>query len=345
MGDAARRAQPGEPRQPARGRQEREALVVRQPAVRLVEREAPGATSSREEHPYHHSTIGSMEDLDAASLEDVSAFFRTYYAPNNAVLSIVGDVEPAQARAWARALLRRHPGQPGHPAAAATCRCRRRSARSAARRSATASRCRASTSASARRSSATRGSTRSRSPARSSPAARAAGSHRRLVRDERIAQDVVAVHAGVHRRRARSPPAGRRPGRASTSTRVEAAYHEELERLAPRARHRRRAGARARRSSRPTSWARCSGSRSAPTGCRCTRPCSTIPDLINHDAAALPRGHRRSRSATSPRSCSAPDNRARPDLPAEAGGRRRRASRRRAGTRAPRHERVPSAAA
>ena len=33
------------------------------------------------EHPYHHSTIGSMEDLDAASLEDVSAFFRTYYAP------------------------------------------------------------------------------------------------------------------------------------------------------------------------------------------------------------------------------------------------------------------------
>ena len=47
------------------------------------------------EHPYHHSTIGSMDDLDAASLEDVSAFFRTYYAPNNAVLSVVGDVETA----------------------------------------------------------------------------------------------------------------------------------------------------------------------------------------------------------------------------------------------------------
>ena len=45
------------------------------------------------EHPYHHSTIGSMDDLDAASLEDVSEFFRTYYAPNNAVLSVVGDVE------------------------------------------------------------------------------------------------------------------------------------------------------------------------------------------------------------------------------------------------------------
>ena len=50
------------------------------------------------EHPYHHSTIGSMEDLDAASLEDVSDFFRTYYAPNNAVVSIVGDVDTADVR-------------------------------------------------------------------------------------------------------------------------------------------------------------------------------------------------------------------------------------------------------
>ena len=53
-----------------------------------------------EGHPYHHSTIGSMEDLDAASLEDVQAFFRTYYAPNTATLSIVGDFEPDVARAW-----------------------------------------------------------------------------------------------------------------------------------------------------------------------------------------------------------------------------------------------------
>jgi predicted Zn-dependent peptidase len=51
------------------------------------------------EHPYHHPTIGSMEDLDAASIEDVSSFFRTYYAPNNAVLSIVGDFDPTEARA------------------------------------------------------------------------------------------------------------------------------------------------------------------------------------------------------------------------------------------------------
>ena len=54
-----------------------------------------------EGHPYHHSTIGSMEDLDAASLDDVKAFFRTYYAPNNAVLSIVGDVDTAAAMASA----------------------------------------------------------------------------------------------------------------------------------------------------------------------------------------------------------------------------------------------------
>ena len=53
-----------------------------------------------EGHPYHHPTIGSMADLDAASIEDVSAFFRLHYAPNNAVLSVVGDVEPAQVTAW-----------------------------------------------------------------------------------------------------------------------------------------------------------------------------------------------------------------------------------------------------
>ncbi len=44
-------------------------------------------------HPYHHTPIGSMEDLDAATLEDVEAFFRAYYVPNNAVLTIAGDVD------------------------------------------------------------------------------------------------------------------------------------------------------------------------------------------------------------------------------------------------------------
>lgn len=46
-------------------------------------------------HPYHHQPIGSMEDLEAASLEDVQAFFRAHYAPNNAVLTVVGHIDPA----------------------------------------------------------------------------------------------------------------------------------------------------------------------------------------------------------------------------------------------------------
>jgi predicted Zn-dependent peptidase len=46
-----------------------------------------------ESHPYHHTTIGSMADLDAASLEDARSFYSTWYAPDNAVLSIVGDVD------------------------------------------------------------------------------------------------------------------------------------------------------------------------------------------------------------------------------------------------------------
>src|SRR5262249_35648549 len=44
------------------------------------------------------STIGSMEDLDAATINDVRDFFRVYYAPNNAVLSVVGDFDGVQAR-------------------------------------------------------------------------------------------------------------------------------------------------------------------------------------------------------------------------------------------------------
>ena len=50
------------------------------------------------DHPYHHSVIGSMADLSAASLADVSDFFRTYYSPNNASLTLAGDINPAEAR-------------------------------------------------------------------------------------------------------------------------------------------------------------------------------------------------------------------------------------------------------
>jgi zinc protease len=44
---------------------------------------------------YHHSVIGSMADLDAANVDDVKQFFKTYYAPNNAVLALVGDLDTA----------------------------------------------------------------------------------------------------------------------------------------------------------------------------------------------------------------------------------------------------------
>lgn len=51
-----------------------------------------------ENHPYHWPTIGYMPDLSAASYEDVVEFFKTYYAPNNASLSIAGDIDVAATR-------------------------------------------------------------------------------------------------------------------------------------------------------------------------------------------------------------------------------------------------------
>jgi predicted Zn-dependent peptidase len=51
-----------------------------------------------EGHPFHHSLIGSMSDLDAASLEDIKHFFATYYTPDNAVLSVAGDFDKAEIR-------------------------------------------------------------------------------------------------------------------------------------------------------------------------------------------------------------------------------------------------------
>ncbi len=53
-------------------------------------------------HAYHHTPIGSIEDLDKATLEDVRDFFNTYYKPNNATLVIVGDFNSNQALGWAK---------------------------------------------------------------------------------------------------------------------------------------------------------------------------------------------------------------------------------------------------
>ena len=52
-----------------------------------------------EEHPYHHPVIGSMEDIGGATLDDVAEFFRTYYVPNNAALTLAGDIDPPRALA------------------------------------------------------------------------------------------------------------------------------------------------------------------------------------------------------------------------------------------------------
>jgi len=64
---------------------------------------------------YEHSVIGSMADLNAASVEDVASFFKTYYAPNNAVLSIVGDVDTKTTLEKVRKAFGAIPSQPAPP--------------------------------------------------------------------------------------------------------------------------------------------------------------------------------------------------------------------------------------
>ncbi len=62
--------------------------------------------------PYKHSTIGSMEDLNAATLDDAAEFFRTYYAPNNAVLALVGSFKTEAALALIKKYFENIPAQP-----------------------------------------------------------------------------------------------------------------------------------------------------------------------------------------------------------------------------------------
>jgi len=63
--------------------------------------ERMAALAYPEGHPYHHLPIGSMADLDAVTLDDARAFFRANYAPDNAVLAVVGDIDPEQVLRWA----------------------------------------------------------------------------------------------------------------------------------------------------------------------------------------------------------------------------------------------------
>ncbi|KRB82617.1 peptidase M16 [Sphingomonas sp. Root710] len=73
-----------------------------------------------EGHPYHHSTIGSMADLDAASLDDVKNWFRAHYGPNNAVLVLAGDIDAATAKAKVQKWFGDIPRGPETPRAAVT---------------------------------------------------------------------------------------------------------------------------------------------------------------------------------------------------------------------------------
>jgi predicted Zn-dependent peptidase len=78
---------------------ENQRQAVKEERRQSVDNQAYGQTSEKLEElvydnfAYHHSVIGSMDDLDAATVDDVKQFFKTYYAPNNAVLALVGDLD------------------------------------------------------------------------------------------------------------------------------------------------------------------------------------------------------------------------------------------------------------
>ena len=244
------------------------------------------------EHPYHHPTIGSMEDLDAASLEDVSAFFRTYYAPNNAVLSVVGDVDDPQVRRAASSAT---------SAASRPTRRSRRARRPVAAADAreeiremvpTACRCRGSTSgfrcAGLRRPAARRARGRRPDPRRrQGQPAPSAARPRRADRPGRR-----AVHARLRRRRVDLRRLGDGPPGRRRSRRVEAAFHEELERLAaePVTDDELAAGKALIEADELGALQRVE-ERADRLSMYATL--FDDPELINEHAAALPRGHRR----------------------------------------------------
>jgi zinc protease len=75
------------------------------------------------DHPYHGAVIGSMEDLSRASMQDVTAFFRAFYSPNNATLALAGDFDASTVKAWIAKYFgslrsEPHPAVPAHRTAA-----------------------------------------------------------------------------------------------------------------------------------------------------------------------------------------------------------------------------------
>lgn len=71
-----------------------------------------GSNMYPKDHPYHWEVIGSLEDLQAATLDDVKAFFRNWYTPNNVTLVVAGDFDPAQARTWVERYFEEIPSGP-----------------------------------------------------------------------------------------------------------------------------------------------------------------------------------------------------------------------------------------
>jgi zinc protease len=87
-------------------KEERRMRVDNQPYGRLTEIIFDNAFTT---HPYKHQTIGSMEDLEAASIDDVRDFYQTYYVPENATVVVVGDFDTAQAKELANTYFGRVP--------------------------------------------------------------------------------------------------------------------------------------------------------------------------------------------------------------------------------------------
>jgi len=79
-------------------KEERRLRFDNQPYIGAFVDSVPQLFDAQSCYAYSHSIIGSMDDLNAATVADVKAFFDLYYAPNNAILVIAGDFQPAQAR-------------------------------------------------------------------------------------------------------------------------------------------------------------------------------------------------------------------------------------------------------
>ena len=275
-GHAARRPEPGEPRQPARGREEREALVATttgpygswyeklagpslpaRASRTTTPRSARWTTSTR---PRSRTCSAFFRDLlrpeqrgpvgrrRRRSRPTIRRWTERYFGgiPANPDIPPLGDLSPA---ADPRRGASRDRSRPG-PAAAGLRRV------PGARRSAT------------------RGSTPSTSPSRSSPAARARGStaaSSATSGSPRTSRCSPSASSAARR----SAPAGRRSGRASPSSGSRRPSSRSWS-ASPRGRSvRRRAGPRPGADRDRGARRRCRASRSAPTGSRCTRPCST----------------------------------------------------------------------